>query len=657
MISNIFAPLVAGLFFLLYFIYFIIANPSKAASYRYFVIFLISMSVFTLGRPFQLMLGPHPLPLIVVNIRVFILCAVIAPIIILASDLFAKRRKKTFQAIIVSVCVLLGLTYVVFNTLGTDESKVLFGFAGMIARDNHTPSGMAPFYGREVTIAVQVVIGLILLLFSLVKLVALMRETSLKGFLRSQVFLFNGGVFIFAASFIMGSLLKQWGIYYAASVASALLFGASVMIDAKEVHRGYEKLIPFIKEDIVDNVAFSEFSKPKLAEMLGCLGKGDLNTIVVMKIMTGKPEALRDLSSLDEVMRIAGKAFENAFSEECFLLIPLSRGRIMAVLKLAEDTAAEDTAAEGDAAERSARLPAGGKRAVLWDALEGIQTEARRGPKCGLAIGIGRSCGRMEDLRLSYHEALKAQEYAERLETSSIIHVETLDGLDRRESRYPVKEKESLLSLIEAGEAEKAGKACAEFMVKFAPFVAERPEVLKVRLYEFVGSLIDAAILGGGDENRLNELVAGYFGDIDHAKDPEMVGKWMEKVAREVAEAVAHVHENRSKSLVKRAMKYVEENSELPLSYRDVAKEVFVSPSYFLFLFKRERGLTFVDFLTAVRVEKAKLLLATTEKNVTEIAFEVGFNNPNYFSSTFRKLVGMSPKEYRGGETSEIAAK
>lgn len=639
MISNIFAPLVAGLFFLLYFIYFIIANPSKAASYRYFVIFLISMSVFTLGRPLQLMLGPHPLPLIIVNIRVFILCAVIAPIIILASDLFAKRRKKTFQAIIVSVCVLLGLTYVVFNTLGTGASKVLFGFAGMIARDNDTPSGMAPFYGREVTIAVQVVIGLILLLFSLVKLVALMRETSLKGFLKSQVFLFNGGVFIFAASFIMGSLLKQWGIYYAASVASALLFGASVMIDAKEVHRGYEKLIPFIKEDIVDNVAFSEFTKPKLTEMLGCLGKGDLNTVVVMKMMTGRPEALRDLSSMDEVMRIAGKAFENAFSEECFLLIPLSRGRIMAVLRLTEDTAA------------------GKKRAILWDALEGIQTEARRGLKCGLAIGIGRSCGRMEDLRLSYHEALKAQEYAERLETSSIIHVETLDGLDRRESRYPVKEKETLLSLIEAGEAEKAGKACAEFMVKFAPFVAERPEVLKVRLYEFVGSLIDAAILGGGDENKLNELVAGYFGDIDHAKDPEMVGKWMEKVAREVAESVAHVHENRSKSLVKRAMKYIDEHSELPLSYRDVAKEVFVSPSYFLFLFKREMGLTFVDFLTAVRVEKAKLLLATTEKNVTEIAFEVGFNNPNYFSSTFRKLVGMSPKEYRGGEISEIAAK
>ncbi|HWP69215.1 MAG TPA: hypothetical protein VN437_07930, partial [Rectinemataceae bacterium] len=609
MVSNILAPLVAGLFFLLYFIYFIIANPSRSSSYRYFVVFLISMSAFTLGRPLQLMLGPHPTPLIIVNIRVFILCSVIAPVIILASDLFTQQRRKTFQAAIVSFCVLLGLTYVVFNTLGTSSSKFLFGFAGLIAWDNETPSSLPPFYGREVTITVQVVIGFLLLAFSLVKLVALRRRTSFQGLLKNKIFLFNGGVFIFAASFIVGSLLKQWGIYYAASVISALLFGGSVMIDAKEVHLYYEKLIPFIKEDIVDNVAFSEFSKPKLVEMLGCLGKGDLNTIIVLKTQASRSEPLADMTSRDEVLRIAGRYFESAFSEECFLLIPLSGGKIVVALRLAEDTAvedttAEDTVAEDTAAEEAARSsadPSMTRRAILWDTLEGIQAEVRRSLKCGLAIGIGRSCDRMEDLRLSYHEALKAQEYAERLETSSIIHVETIDGLDRRESRYPVVEKEGLLALIEAGDVEKAGRACAAFMAKFALFVAERPEVLKVRLYEFVGSLIDAAIVGGGDENRLNELVSGYFDDIDHAKDPEFVGKWMEKVVREVAEVVARVHENRSKSLVVRAMKYIEGHSEMPLSYRDVAKEVFISPSYFLFLFKLETGLTFVEYLTEVR--------------------------------------------------------
>ncbi|MCX7026622.1 MAG: hypothetical protein NT061_03840 [Spirochaetes bacterium] len=103
-------------------------------------------------------------------------------------------------------------------------------------------------------------------------------------------------------------------------------------------------------------------------------------------------------------------------------------------------------------------------------------------------------------------------------------------------------EKKNLLSQIKLGNAENAKRAFAEFMAKFVPFMVERPEVLRVRLHEFVGSLIDAAIVGGGDENKLNGLVAGYFDDIDHAKDPEPIEKWMEKVVREIAEAVARVY-------------------------------------------------------------------------------------------------------------------
>jgi two-component system response regulator YesN len=157
--SNIIAPLIAGLFFLLYFVYFIIANPSRVSSYWYFIVFLVCMSIFSLGRPLQLILGPHPAPLIVVNVRVFLLCAVIAPVIILGSDLFNQRRKSGLEISVVSVGVLLGLTYVLFNTLGTKSSKVLFQFAGMTAYDNLTPERNPPFYGREVTIAVQVVTG------------------------------------------------------------------------------------------------------------------------------------------------------------------------------------------------------------------------------------------------------------------------------------------------------------------------------------------------------------------------------------------------------------------------------------------------------------------------------------------------------------------
>jgi two-component system, response regulator YesN len=626
--SNIIAPLVAGLFFLLYFIYFVITNPSNAVSYKYFIIFLISVSVFNLGRPLQLLMGPYPVPLVIVNIRVFILCAVIAPVIILASDLFNRRRRERLQALIISVCVLLGATYVIFNTLGTRSSKVLFQFAGIAAMDNDTPSGKAPFYGREVTIYVQMSIGLILLAFSGIKLFKLKLGSSLGDLLRNKIFLFNAGVVIFAGAFIVGSYFKQWGIYYAASVLSALLFGASVLIDAKEVHSYYDKLVPFIKEDIIDNVAFSEVSAGKLAEMLRCLGKGSLNTMAIVKLKDARSEMIRDIALADEAVRIVNRRLGASFDEGRYLTLFLSNGRIGMALRLPTD-------------------PEDAGRSAIWDVLEEIRAELARVLKCGVSIGIGRSYDKIEDLRVSFREAQDAQEYAERVESAAIVHVDNIHESDRPASRYPVKEKERLLALVKVGDAENSRKAFADFMAKFKPFVAEKPEVLKVRLYELVGSLIDAAILGGGDEERLNALVVGYFKDIDHAKDADLVEKWLANAIGEIAALVARVYEKRSKSLVRNAMRYVEENYGLPLSYKDVAKEVFVSPSYFLSLFKRETGLTFVDYLTEVRIDRAKALLATTQRSITEIAYEIGFNNSNYFSSTFKRVVGTTAKEYR----------
>ncbi|MDX9783598.1 MAG: helix-turn-helix domain-containing protein [Spirochaetia bacterium] len=626
--SNIIAPVVAGLFFLLYFIYFIIANPSRLSSYWYFIVFLVCMSIFSLGRPLQLILGPYPAPLIVVNIRVFLLCGVIAPVTILGSDLFNRRKMEGLAVAVLSIGLLLGLTYVVFNTLGTKSSKTLFHFAGMTAYDNLTPERNPPFYGREVTIAVQVITGALMLLSSSIRLARLKLDSSFRDLLKSKHFLFNGGVSIFAVAFIVGSLTKKWEIYYTVSIFSAILFGWSVLIDVREVYRNYEKLLPFIKEDIIDNVAFSEISKTKLTDMLSCLGKVCPNTIVMIKLEGEGGETLKELKLPDEVIKIATVQLLRAFNEDAFLLLPFTKGRIGIALRLPQG---------GEAGEKPA----------MWDILEALQAEIRRNLGRSAVVGIGRSYDRVEYLRKSYHEALNALEYAEHFGNAGIVHVDNISEQDSRINPYPVKEKEKLLSQIRVGDPEASRRAFKEFMEKFTRFVAEKPEALGIRLYELVGSMIDAAILGGGDETKLNELVGSCFDDISHVKDAQTAEQWLLQIVVDIANLVAHVYEKRSKSLMRNAIKYIEENYAQPLSYKDVAKEVFISPSYFLSLFKQETGLTFVDHLTTVRIDKAKLLLATTEKSIAEIAYEVGFNNPNYFSSTFKKLSGMTAKEYR----------
>ena len=105
-----------------------------------------------------------------------------------------------------------------------------------------------------------------------------------------------------------------------------------------------------------------------------------------------------------------------------------------------------------------------------------------------------------------------------------------------------------------------------------------------------------------------------------------------------------------------RAKMYLSEHyQDGNLMLQDVAAAVGMSNSRFSTVFAQECGKTFTEYLTGLRLEKAKELLKTTEKRSSQIAFEVGYNDSHYFSYQFKKNVGMTPGEYRaarqdGGE-------
>jgi two-component system, response regulator YesN len=624
--SNIAVPLITGSFFLLYFVYFIIANPSKMISYKIFIAFLIAFGFFLLGRPLQLISGPHPLPLIIVNIRMFIFCSVVSPLIIFMSN-NVKRTVIKHKEIIIGICVMLGLIYVVFNTFGTKDSYIVFKENGITAYDSLTPSMLPPFYSREVTVGVQAVTGFLLFIFSFYRLVRLKFETSFADFLRDKNFFINTGIVIFAVSFVVGSLAKQWWLFYISSSFTALFVGVSVVMDIKESHIYYEKLIPFLKEDIIHNFAFSDFSTVKIKEMLRLLGKKTMmDTFIVLKLTDIQNDLTDGLLKFDAVINVLSRNLSEVIDDENFVLLPISNGRIGIVMNL---------------------LAVKNRNFHLLEILENIHIEINERQKCNLKIGIGRSYKNIDDLRISYSEALNALNFAEKLEGSDIIHVENISEINAHNNNYPVQEKERLLSLIKLGDVTNSMGSLKEFIVKFRIFIEEKPDILKVRLYELVGSLIDSAILGGGDEKRLNDLVIKYFDDINLIRDLNTAEKWLTTIVAEIAGNIGNVYEKRSKTLIENAKKYIDRNYKSQLSYKDVAKEIFISPSYFLNLFKKESGLTFVEYLTNVRVNKAKELLKLTELNITEIAYEIGFNNSNYFSNIFKKTVGISAKEYR----------
>lgn len=100
-----------------------------------------------------------------------------------------------------------------------------------------------------------------------------------------------------------------------------------------------------------------------------------------------------------------------------------------------------------------------------------------------------------------------------------------------------------------------------------------------------------------------------------------------------------------------KAIQYLDEHFHESVSLETVAEYVGLSSFYFSKLFREEAGITFIDYLTRLRIKEAKRLLLETDHSLKRICFEVGYRDPNYFSRVFKKTIGMSPSDFRRKHT------
>ncbi|WP_031409168.1 response regulator transcription factor [Geobacillus vulcani] len=106
--------------------------------------------------------------------------------------------------------------------------------------------------------------------------------------------------------------------------------------------------------------------------------------------------------------------------------------------------------------------------------------------------------------------------------------------------------------------------------------------------------------------------------------------------------------ESRISPIVRRARQYIQKHFSQPdLTLESVAQFLNVSPVYLSRMIKQELGISFTHLLTKTRMEKASELLLSTELPIHEIAERVGYDTQHYFSTAFKKTIGVSPNQYR----------
>lgn len=186
------------------------------------------------------------------------------------------------------------------------------------------------------------------------------------------------------------------------------------------------------------------------------------------------------------------------------------------------------------------------------------------------------------------------------------------------------------------------------------PETANRLEGKQQRYYALISILkIALSILGqsmpGTDSRDIASELCSRYDIIAASRKPETFRSTAENLLINALEArpgrtlsLQHCH------VVSRAQEYIRANFADPnITLNDVAGHVGMSPAHFSTVFSQSAGCTFISWLTSLRIEKAKELLMKKDKKLSDIALEIGYNEPNYFSHVFRKTVGMTPKEYR----------
>jgi len=110
-------------------------------------------------------------------------------------------------------------------------------------------------------------------------------------------------------------------------------------------------------------------------------------------------------------------------------------------------------------------------------------------------------------------------------------------------------------------------------------------------------------------------------------------------------------------ALIARVKQYVQDHyGDESLSLNEAARHVNVSPSHLSKVFSQETGKTFIDYLMETRIQKAKELLLSTGSKSYEIAFQVGYQDPHYFSNVFKRMTGMTIREFRKRGAAERTA-
>lgn len=262
-------------------------------------------------------------------------------------------------------------------------------------------------------------------------------------------------------------------------------------------------------------------------------------------------------------------------------------------------------------------------------------------------IGVGNPVSSLDRIHQSYQEAVEALQLSILRGQRKVLSYREITGGSRGkvgELTYWGKEIRKALILGDQEYARKIVGAMKNHV---------RSVIHRLEEYHLILTLTVAYLLQSAQELEIpvSEFFSSHtnpFIEVQACKTLEEMEDWLLRFIEKMNQYLRIQQEDFSLQKVREAELFIKESYSNPnLTIGLLCKELSISTSYFSAIFKKHRGKTFLEYLTEIRIEKAKELLKTTNLKTYEIAERVGYPDSHYFSLLFRKTVGIPPTAFR----------
>ncbi|MCJ7840484.1 response regulator [Lederbergia sp. NSJ-179] len=268
-----------------------------------------------------------------------------------------------------------------------------------------------------------------------------------------------------------------------------------------------------------------------------------------------------------------------------------------------------------------------------------IQKCSERYPELVVRMGIGTVYEELDLFANSYQEALFAlQAYSPT--GKDISFYRQLIYHQAPASSYSYELESRLVEIIVSGLKDEFDDYFKRYFFMLSHHGHQRLKEVEKKLHEFLIVL---------NRELQRSIPALKFPAVQlKASTLTELQRMVKQALLRLTNRIFHLHFSSQQDRIDVAKKYIDLHYKEQLTLEDVSEFVQLSPPYFSKLFKTRTNRSFIEYVTEVRVNKAKELLVNPDVNVKEICFDVGYKDPNYFSRVFKKVTGLSPSEYKG---------